>query len=64
MAKRLVKEIFFSPFPTIGQLKGKDVVQNEYEDMLISNFDSGSECELDIICNMILILLIEYDSMT
>lgn len=48
----------------MSKLKGKYVVHNEDEDMLTNNFDSSLEDELDIICNMITILPIEYDSVT
>lgn len=32
--------------------------------MATNNFDSGLEGELDIICNMIYVLLVEYDTVT
>lgn len=36
-------------------------MQNEDDDILNDNFDSRSEGGLDIICNMIFVLPIEFD---
>lgn len=50
-----MREILFPPLPTLFKPQGKDAMQNEDDDILIDNFDSGSDGELDIICNMIFI---------
>lgn len=44
--------------------KEKHAMLNQNEDMVTSDFDFGSEPDLDIICNMISILPIEYDTVT
>lgn len=36
-------------------------MKNKDDDMLTDDFDSGLEGELDIICNMIFVLPIEFD---
>lgn len=54
----------FPPLPTIIKPNRKDAMKNEEDDMLTDNFNHGSESGLDIICNMISILPIEYDQTT
>lgn len=39
-------------------------MHNEDDDILTGNFDYGSEGELDIICNMIFVIPIEFDQIT
>lgn len=39
-------------------------MQNKYCEMLTNNFDSRSEGELDIICNVVFLLPIEYKTLT
>lgn len=56
MAKRPMMEIIFPLFPAIVKPRGDDAMRNYDDDMLTNNFDSRSEGELDIICNIVSIL--------
>lgn len=64
VAKKPMKERLFPPFPTIVKPKGNDTMKNEDDDMLTDNFDSRSECELDMICNMVSVIHIEFNQIT
>lgn len=59
MEKKPLKERLFPPLPPVEKTNGKESVQNEDNKMLTDNFDSGSEWELDIICNVNFVLSIE-----
>lgn len=50
-------QILFPPF----QFEAK-AMNNQDEYIYTNNFDYGTQPKLDIICNMILVLLIEYDT--
>lgn len=59
-----MKHILVSPFPPVEKSKEKKATHDQDEDLAIDDFNSGSEPKLDIICNMISILPIEYDTTT
>lgn len=59
-----MEHILLSPLPRVEKSKEKKATHDQDEDLIIDDFDSGSEPELDIICNMISILPIEYDTTT
>lgn len=61
---RPMKERLFLPFPAIVKPNGKDSMQHEDNEILTDNLNSGSEGELDIICNMVFVLPIEFDHIT
>lgn len=52
--------------PSITHKRGERKKYKAFEDddMETNNFDSGSEPKLDIICNMISMLPLEYDTIT
>lgn len=60
--KRIVKQRLFLPFPPMAKSKEKEATHDQDEDMATRDFDYSSEPELDIICNMIYVLPIEYDT--
>lgn len=64
MAKKPMRERLLPPLPTIVKPNRKDAMKNEENVMLTDNFNPRSESGLDIICNMISILPIEYDQIT
>lgn len=61
--KNPVKQSLFPPLPPVMENKPKISVGSD-EEMTSNDFDSGSEDELDIICNMIPVLPLDYDTIT
>lgn len=60
-AKKLVKQMLFPPLTQVVKNKHKVSVGSD-EEMARNDFDYGLEDELDIICNMISVLPLEYDT--
>lgn len=60
-AKKPVKQMLFPPLPQVVENKPKVSVGSD-EEMTSNDFDYESEDELDIICNMIPVLPLEYDT--
>lgn len=60
MDKRPIKEILFPPLLKAIKPSGENPKPNEDDDMLTDNFNFGSEGELDIIYNVVIVLPIEY----
>lgn len=58
-----MKKQHFTPIPLVVKNEPKTFVSS-YEEMVSNDFDSRSEGELDIICNMISVLPVEYDRVT
>lgn len=54
MVKKLMRERIFPPSPKIVKPNGKYPLQNEDDEMLIDNFESGLEDEFDVICMLFL----------
>lgn len=57
--KRNPKGGIFPPFPPVVKSNGKEFVPNEDDEIFTYNFGSGSEGELDVICNVMFVLHIE-----
>lgn len=64
MAKKPIRERLFPLCPLVVKPKGTKDMHHENDNMLTDKFDSGSEGELDIICNMISFLPIEFSQIT
>lgn len=60
MDKRPIKERLFPPSLKAIKPSGENPKPNEDDDMLTDNFNFGSEGELDIIYNVVIVLPIEY----
>lgn len=56
-----MKEILFPSFPPVLKPKGRNFMPTEDDKMLYDNVDYMSEDELDILCNVVFILPIEFD---
>src|ERR1044072_7823320 len=61
VGKRPIAERLFPPLPPISEEKEKITEPNEDDNMLTGNFDSGSEEDLNIICNVVSIMPAEFD---
>src|ERR1044072_1062373 len=59
--KRRIAERLFPPLPPIIEGNEKIPESNEDDTMLTDNFDSGSEEDLNIICNVVSIMPAEFD---
>src|ERR1044072_2113111 len=59
--KRPMAERLFPPLPPIIEGNGKTPESNEDDNMLTDNFDSGSEEDLNIICNVVSIMPAEFN---
>lgn len=64
MAKKPMRDIVFPLFPAIVKPNGKDPLSNEDVKMLTENFDSGSENDFDVICNVVYDLPVEFNRIT
>lgn len=53
--RKFVKQRLFPPLPPLVEHEPKATV-DEDEEMASKDFDSGSEDDLDIICNMLFVL--------
>lgn len=54
----------FPPDPVKSKGKEKEEARSKEDELVIDNFDSGSEDGFDVICNVVLVLLREYDYIT
>src|ERR1044072_9231265 len=64
VVKKPLKERIFPPIPLVTKSKDKKPVSTEDDDILIDNCDSGFDDELDIICNVVSVLPIEFDKVS
>src|ERR1044072_4035803 len=62
--KKPMSERLFPPLPPIIEGNEKITEPNEDENMLTDNFDSGSEEDLNIICNVVSIMPAEFDRLS
>src|ERR1044072_2736704 len=62
--KRPMAERIFPPLPPIIEGNEKALESNEDDNMLTDNFDSGSEEDLNIICNVVSIMPAEFDGVS
>src|ERR1044072_1305463 len=61
VGKRPIAERLFPPLPPICEENKKITEPNEDDNMLTGNFDSGSEEDLNIICNVVSIMPVVFD---
>lgn len=61
--KKHVKQILFPPLPLVVENEPKVSIGSD-EEIASNDFDYGLEGELDIICNMIYVIPLEYDTVT
>lgn len=54
----------FSPKTSQTNGKGKDNEQENENDLITDNFDSGSEGDFDVLCNVVYVISYEYDRVT
>lgn len=54
----------FSPDPIKSKGEAKEGEPPKENELVIYNFDSGSKDNFDVICNMVLVLPMEYDCVT
>lgn len=59
-----MKDMNFTLLPAIVKPNGKEYLLKEDDEMLIEIFDSGSENNFDVICNVVSMLPIEYNTIT
>src|ERR1044072_780030 len=64
VGKKPMAERLFPPLPTIVEGNEKALEPNEDDNMLTDNFDSGSEEDLNIICNVVSIMPAEFDRLS
>lgn len=64
MEKKSMKERNFPPLPSIFKSNVKEPFPKEDDEILIDNFDYGSKNDSDVICNVVSVLLIEYNTIT
>lgn len=59
-----VKQMLFPPFPPVAKPKEKHALHDKDKDLATNDFDSSYEPVIDIICSMIFVLPIGYDTTT